>query len=233
MLQFNINPDNFHNNAYESDTDDEWMAGTPQAQKTPRPGYLRPPAAPQLSPLPPPAASFFTLRLSPNTRGVQTSPQTHSSTLANHNNFDTDLADVNSSRLNPSPQIWLDSESDCTLWSTWDQAYDSRSTSQGYQMTDFCDQKGCLPPKSFSKVSRSTHSGEEACCSICLDSIRESNHTAKLPCGHTFHDSCMKRCMKFATRCPNCRLELSEPDSHKHQYHHDTPQYPSGGILFL
>ena len=44
-------------------------------------------------------------------------------------------------------------------------------------------------------------------CAICLEFV---SHGARcLPCGHVFHDACVRRILD--NRCPNCRLEIRKP----------------------
>ena len=43
-------------------------------------------------------------------------------------------------------------------------------------------------------------------CSICLESI--GIQRATLNCGHTFHKSCIQKCIKTQNKCPLCRAEI-------------------------
>ncbi len=41
------------------------------------------------------------------------------------------------------------------------------------------------------------------CCSICFND--NDNNGKKLPCGHGFHQNCIKEWSKIKNSCPNCR----------------------------
>ena len=44
-------------------------------------------------------------------------------------------------------------------------------------------------------------------CAICLDDMRIDTRTlAALPCGHPFHDSCIRAALQRNTKCPYCRV---------------------------
>ncbi|MAJ82107.1 MAG: hypothetical protein CMF41_04250 [Legionellales bacterium] len=42
-------------------------------------------------------------------------------------------------------------------------------------------------------------------CTICLG---ENFKGVKLPCGHEFHKSCIKKSFSYNKKCPNCRKEI-------------------------
>ncbi len=42
-------------------------------------------------------------------------------------------------------------------------------------------------------------------CSICLSTFKNLKHTSKLPCGHIFDTSCIKKWLKEKKICPLCR----------------------------
>lgn len=44
-------------------------------------------------------------------------------------------------------------------------------------------------------------------CAICWDSMEAAR---KLPCGHLFHNSCLRSWLEQDTSCPTCRMSLSE-----------------------
>ena len=52
-------------------------------------------------------------------------------------------------------------------------------------------------------------------CSICLDIIESGSDTAKTPCGHRFHLTCLLKSVHAGTwTCPLCRgdmIQLDEP----------------------
>lgn len=45
-------------------------------------------------------------------------------------------------------------------------------------------------------------------CAICWDHMESAR---KLPCGHLFHNSCLRSWLEQDTSCPTCRMSLSEP----------------------
>ena len=59
---------------------------------------------------------------------------------------------------------------------------------------------------------------QEVRCPICLESLGENTeNTATLPCGHTFHGSCLCKALWEKRCCPLCRLkppgDMSESDT--------------------
>ncbi|XP_064315346.1 E3 ubiquitin-protein ligase AMFR [Phalacrocorax carbo] len=48
-------------------------------------------------------------------------------------------------------------------------------------------------------------------CAICWDSMQSAR---KLPCGHLFHNSCLRSWLEQDTSCPTCRMSLNISDSH-------------------
>ncbi|NWH74455.1 AMFR ligase, partial [Piaya cayana] len=47
-------------------------------------------------------------------------------------------------------------------------------------------------------------------CAICWDSMQSAR---KLPCGHLFHNSCLRSWLEQDTSCPTCRMSLNITDS--------------------
>jgi hypothetical protein len=55
-------------------------------------------------------------------------------------------------------------------------------------------------------------------CSICIEKIEKGNEVIKLPCGHLFHDNCIKSyLLNYDYKCPLCRHDIG-----KHKIHLDT-----------
>ncbi|XP_008935750.1 PREDICTED: E3 ubiquitin-protein ligase AMFR [Merops nubicus] len=48
-------------------------------------------------------------------------------------------------------------------------------------------------------------------CAICWDSMQSAR---RLPCGHLFHNSCLRSWLEQDTSCPTCRMSLNVTDSH-------------------
>ncbi|KAM7101868.1 E3 ubiquitin-protein ligase AMFR isoform 2-T2 [Ciconia maguari] len=56
-------------------------------------------------------------------------------------------------------------------------------------------------------------------CAICWDSMQSAR---KLPCGHLFHNSCLRSWLEQDTSCPTCRMSLNITDSHHVREDHQT-----------
>ena len=49
-------------------------------------------------------------------------------------------------------------------------------------------------------------------CSICLDNFKRGIKGCKLPCGHLFHEECIKDWLKVDHICPVCRTEFDKKE---------------------
>jgi hypothetical protein len=49
-------------------------------------------------------------------------------------------------------------------------------------------------------------------CAICLEEMFPEKNTI-LNCGHTFHEECVKKCVK----CPLCRMKIMHPINRENQ----------------
>lgn len=49
-------------------------------------------------------------------------------------------------------------------------------------------------------------------CAICWDSMQSAR---KLPCGHLFHNSCLRSWLEQDTSCPTCRMSLNITDNNR------------------
>ncbi|XP_068938545.1 E3 ubiquitin-protein ligase AMFR isoform X2 [Petaurus breviceps papuanus] len=49
-------------------------------------------------------------------------------------------------------------------------------------------------------------------CAICWDSMQSAR---KLPCGHLFHNSCLRSWLEQDTSCPTCRMSLNISDNNR------------------
>ncbi|XP_053305284.1 E3 ubiquitin-protein ligase AMFR [Spea bombifrons] len=49
-------------------------------------------------------------------------------------------------------------------------------------------------------------------CAICWDSMQSAR---KLPCGHLFHNSCLRSWLEQDTSCPTCRMSLNMADGNR------------------
>lgn len=45
-------------------------------------------------------------------------------------------------------------------------------------------------------------------CSICYENFKQELRGIKLPCGHIFHERCIKKWLEIDHICPTCRHEL-------------------------
>ncbi|XP_054856443.1 E3 ubiquitin-protein ligase AMFR isoform X2 [Eublepharis macularius] len=54
-------------------------------------------------------------------------------------------------------------------------------------------------------------------CAICWDSMQSAR---KLPCGHLFHNSCLRSWLEQDTSCPTCRMSLNITDNHRAREDH-------------
>lgn len=49
-------------------------------------------------------------------------------------------------------------------------------------------------------------------CSVCLDDLSIGTTALRIPCGHLFHEDCVKEWLKKSNECPVCRWELPTDD---------------------
>jgi len=45
-------------------------------------------------------------------------------------------------------------------------------------------------------------------CSICIDELEVGQEAMRIPCGHLYHEECVKDWLKKSNECPVCRYEL-------------------------
>ena len=50
-------------------------------------------------------------------------------------------------------------------------------------------------------------------CSICYDDFKKELKGCPLPCGHIYHEDCIKEWLKIDHVCPTCRHELPKQES--------------------
>jgi len=66
---------------------------------------------------------------------------------------------------------------------------------------------GALPrvPVSMHDIERN----QNDCCTICLEQLHIGEFATRIPCGHLFHEDCIKLWLKSSNQCPVCRYELA------------------------
>lgn len=65
--------------------------------------------------------------------------------------------------------------------------------------------------KSLAKIKVTKHdieANESTECSICLDDLVVGQPATRIPCGHLYHEDCVKDWLKKSNECPVCRYEL-------------------------
>lgn len=60
----------------------------------------------------------------------------------------------------------------------------------------------------FTNLTNNNSNDNNNDCPVCLDKITHNNY-CKIPCGHTFHSTCIIRCNN---KCPMCRTTICEED---------------------
>ncbi|KAG6533811.1 BRCA1-associated protein homolog 2-like [Zingiber officinale] len=53
-----------------------------------------------------------------------------------------------------------------------------------------------------------TTTAEDTSCSICLDDFEVMTQALAMPCGHSFHEVCLKEWLRRRNSCPLCRFSL-------------------------
>lgn len=56
--------------------------------------------------------------------------------------------------------------------------------------------------------SRALKDGDDGECALCLDEYKEGEEVLKTPCGHVFHEECLKPWFLKSTVCPLCQREV-------------------------
>jgi hypothetical protein len=54
-------------------------------------------------------------------------------------------------------------------------------------------------------------------CNICYDNFQKELKGYPLPCGHIYHEGCIKEWLKIDHVCPTCRHELPKQEDEGHQ----------------
>ncbi|KAF5222193.1 hypothetical protein ECC02_004707 [Trypanosoma cruzi] len=48
----------------------------------------------------------------------------------------------------------------------------------------------------------------DSCCAICQDEMKAEQNCKQLPCGHCYHEHCLRRWFEGMSTCPYCRADL-------------------------
>jgi len=70
--------------------------------------------------------------------------------------------------------------------------------------------------RTLPKVKVTSHdieANESNECSICLDDLVIGQPALRIPCGHLFHEDCVKDWLRKSNECPVCRYELPTDDA--------------------
>lgn len=68
-----------------------------------------------------------------------------------------------------------------------------------------------LPAHSFDKLkSEFVQTARNVECSVCLEKLNMKEQAKRLPCGHLFHEKCVRPWFSTNTKCPNCRFDVKE-----------------------
>lgn len=85
------------------------------------------------------------------------------------------------------------------------------------ELTAVTTQASGPPPASISslgslpKVTISTtdiEANQSTSCAICLEDFAIGEEATRVPCGHLYHDACVKKWLGMHNQCPVCRYEL-------------------------
>lgn len=75
-------------------------------------------------------------------------------------------------------------------------------------------------------------------CAVCLDALREGRaRLMDMPCGHAFHERCLRQWLGESHRCPTCRIALpstpSSPQSAPRARPEDSSRAPSQNLALV
>lgn len=60
--------------------------------------------------------------------------------------------------------------------------------------------------------SRDIERNQSDACVVCLEQLSIGSSAHRMPCGHLFHEHCIKAWLKKGNQCPVCRYELATDD---------------------
>lgn len=63
------------------------------------------------------------------------------------------------------------------------------------------------------KVTENDLDAENTECTICLEKLSPGDSALRIPCGHLFHEDCVRTWLQSSNQCPMCRYELPTEDA--------------------
>jgi hypothetical protein len=73
--------------------------------------------------------------------------------------------------------------------------------------------EACLRAMPTVKVTENDIEAENDECTICFDKLSVGDSALRIPCGHLFHDDCVRKWLQSSNQCPVCRYELPTDDA--------------------
>jgi hypothetical protein len=76
---------------------------------------------------------------------------------------------------------------------------------------------GALQSMPVLKVTENDLEEENSECTICLEKLSAGDSALRIPCGHIFHEDCVRKWLQSNNQCPMCRYELPTDDASSEQ----------------
>jgi len=73
--------------------------------------------------------------------------------------------------------------------------------------------QACLRAMPAVKVTGNDIEAENDECIICFDKLAVGDSALRIPCGHLFHEDCVRKWLEGSNQCPVCRYELPTDDA--------------------
>jgi hypothetical protein len=73
--------------------------------------------------------------------------------------------------------------------------------------------EACLRALPTVKVTENDMEAENDECTICFDKLSVGDSALRIPCGHLFHEDCVRKWLESSNQCPVCRYELPTDDA--------------------
>ncbi|KAG6538126.1 uncharacterized RING finger protein P32A8.03c-like [Zingiber officinale] len=78
----------------------------------------------------------------------------------------------------------------------------------GVEITQYNRGPRPASPATVEGLQMVTKMGEDSSCSICLDDFEVMTQALAMPCGHSFHEGCLKEWLRRKNSCPLCRFSM-------------------------